>query len=104
MVVSSFLVIGNSNCQHLPITIIVQQLAILSSFYQYADRRRKVPFSNPITMIERSPIEAYAGAVALSEDHVQAALARIDQSTLIGQRNYTLLLVLFNTGGGVGGG
>ncbi len=79
-----------------------QRLAILSSFYQYADTRRKVPFSNPITMIERSPIEAYAGAVALSEDHVQAALAEIDQSTLIGQRNYTLLLVLFNTGGRVG--
>lgn len=79
-----------------------QRLAILSSFYQYADVRRKVPFSNPITMIERSPIEAYAGAVALSEDHVQAALARIDRSTLTGLRNYTLLLVLFNTGGRVG--
>jgi integrase len=79
-----------------------QRLAILSSFYQYADIRRKVPFSNPITMIERSPIEAYAGAVALSEDHVQAALARIDRSTLVGLRNYTLLLVLFNTGGRVG--
>jgi integrase len=79
-----------------------QRLAILSSFYQYADTRRKVPFSNPITMIERSPLEAYAGAVALSEDHVQDALAKIDRSTLIGQRNYTLLLVLFNTGGRVG--
>lgn len=79
-----------------------QRLAILSSFYQYADVRRKVPFSNPITMIERSPIEAYAGAVALSEDHVQAALSRIDRSTLTGLRNYTLLLVLFNTGGRVG--
>lgn len=79
-----------------------QRLAILSSFYQYADIRRKVPFSNPITMIERSPIEAYAGAVALSEDHVQAALARIDRSTLTGLRNYTLLLMLFNTGGRVG--
>jgi len=79
-----------------------QRLAILSSFYQYADIRRKVPFSNPITMIERSPLEAYAGAVALSEDHVQAALARIDRSTLTGLRNYTLLLVLFNTGGRVG--
>src|SRR5712692_2186608 len=79
-----------------------QRLAILSSFYRYADTRRKVPFSNPITMLERSPIEAYAGAVALSEDHAQAALAKIDRSTLIGQRNYTLLLVLFNTGGRVG--
>jgi integrase len=79
-----------------------QRLAILSSFYQYADIRRKVPFSNPITMIERSPIEAYAGAVALPEDHVQAALAKIDRSTLMGLRNYTLLLVLFNTGGRVG--
>jgi integrase len=79
-----------------------QRLAILSSFYRYADTRHKVPFSNPITMIERSPIEAYAGAVALSEDHVQAALAKIDRSTLIGSRNYALLLVLLNTGGRVG--
>jgi site-specific recombinase XerD len=79
-----------------------QRLAILSSFYQYADTRRKVPFSNPITMIERSPIEAYAGAVALSEDHVQATLASIDRSKLLGLRNYTLLLVLFTTGGRVG--
>ncbi len=79
-----------------------QRLAILSSFYRYADTRRKVPFSNPITMIERSPIEAYAGAIALSEEHVQAALATIDRSTLLGSRNYALLLVLFNTGGRVG--
>jgi integrase len=79
-----------------------QRLAILSSFYRYADTRRKVPFSNPITMIERSPIEAYAGAVALSEDHAQIALATIDRSTLTGKRNYALLLVLFNTGGRVG--
>jgi integrase len=79
-----------------------QRLAILSSFYQYADIRRKVPFSNPITMVERSPVEAYAGAVALSEEHVQAALAQIDRSTLIGLRNYTLLLILFTTGGRVG--
>ena len=79
-----------------------QRLAILSSFYQYADTRRKVPFSNPITMIERSPIEVYAGAIALSEEHVQAALAAIDRSTLLGSRNYALLLVLFNTGGRVG--
>src|SRR2546421_9189125 len=52
-----------------------QRLAILSSFYRYADTRRKVPFSNPITMVERSPVEAYAGAVALSQDHVETALA-----------------------------
>jgi integrase len=79
-----------------------QRLAILSSFYQYADRRRKVPFSNPITMIERSPVEAYAGAVALSEEQVQQALASIDRSTLLGQRNYALLLVLLTTGARVG--
>ncbi len=61
-----------------------QRLAILSSFYKYADIRRKIPFSNPITMIERSPVEAYAGAVALSENQVQAALASIDGLHLSG--------------------
>lgn len=79
-----------------------QRLAILSSFYKYADIRRKVPFSNPISMIERSPVEAYAGAVALTEDHVQNALASLDRTTLTGKRNYALLQVLLNTGGRVG--
>jgi integrase len=53
-------------------------------------------------MIERSPVEAYAGAVALSEEQVQQALASIDRSTLLGQRNYALLLVLLTTGARVG--
>jgi hypothetical protein len=32
MVVSFFLVIGNSNCQHLPITIIVQHFEEVKAF------------------------------------------------------------------------
>ncbi len=79
-----------------------QRLAVISSFYQYADMKRKVPFSNPLTMVERSTVEPYSGAVALSEDHVQAALAKIDRSTLLGQRNFALLQILLNTGGRVG--
>lgn len=79
-----------------------QRIAILSSFYRYADTRRKIPFSNPITMVERSPIEAYGGAMALSEEHVQGILTTIDRSTLLGRRNYALLQILLNTGGRVG--
>lgn len=78
------------------------RLAIISSFFQYADQRRKVPFSNPITMVKRSKVEAYAGAVALDEDHVRAALAAIDQEMLLGKRNFALLVFLLNTGSRVG--
>lgn len=79
-----------------------QTLAALSSFYQYADMRNKSPFLNPITMVERSPIEEYDGAEALPLEDVPMLLEAIDQTTLQGKRDYALLQVLFNTGARVG--
>lgn len=74
------------------------RLAALSSFYGYAERNVKIPFANPIKIIERSPVEAYASAVALEEEDVREALRQIDTTTLIGKRDAALLQVLFNTG------
>ena len=74
------------------------RLAVLSSFYGYAERNVKVPFANPISIIERSPVEAYAGAVALEQDEVRAALRKITTTTLQGKRDAALLQVLLNTG------
>jgi len=74
------------------------RLAVLSSFYGYAERNVKVPFANPISIIERSPVEAYAGAVALEQDDVRVALGKITTTTLQGKRDAALLQVLLNTG------
>ncbi len=74
------------------------RLAALSSFYSYAERNVKIPFANPIKIIERSPVEAYASAVALEEDDVREALRQINTTTLLGKRDMALLQVLLNTG------
>jgi len=74
-----------------------QRLAILSSFYQTAIKRG-VLTANPITTIDRRPVEDYASAVSLDQREVRAQLDRIDRSTLAGKRDYALIGVLLNTG------
>src|SRR5207237_2853954 len=74
------------------------RLAALSSFYDYAGRNMKIPFSNLIEIVDRSPSEAYAGAVALESEDVRSCLASIDTSTSAGKRDYALLQMLLNTG------
>lgn len=74
------------------------RLATLSSFYDYAGRNMKIPFANPIEIVDRSPAEAYAGAVALESEDVRSCLANIDTGTPAGKRDYALLQLLLNTG------
>lgn len=74
------------------------RLATISSFYDYAERNVKIPFTNPIKIVERSSVEAYSSAVALEQEDVRTALQQIDTSTLAGKRDAALLQVLFNTG------
>jgi integrase/recombinase XerD len=74
-----------------------QRLAILSSFYEYAKRQRLVKV-NPIDLLERSHVQAYAGAQPLDTDEIAAALRTIDRTTLLGARDYSLLAVLLQTG------
>lgn len=74
-----------------------QRLAILSSFYQTAIKRG-VLTANPMTTIDRRPVEDYASAVSLDQRDVRAQLDQIDRATLAGKRDYALLGVLLNTG------
>jgi integrase len=75
-----------------------QRLAILSSFYAFAVGEEVVA-SNPITRIKRSTVQPYAGAAPLEDRAaVRCALAAIDRTTAIGQRDYALLLLALQTG------
>lgn len=73
------------------------RLAVLSSFYSFGVKRGHLAH-NPIDRIERARVQEYAGARPLSPEDVQARLAAIDRSTLIGARDYALLLLALYTG------
>jgi site-specific recombinase XerD len=77
---------------------ISQRLAILSSFYTFIHRRNLLPCENPIAVLDRPPIEAYAQAEPLDAAYIRQRLAAIDRSELAGKRDYALLAVLLTTG------
>ncbi len=70
-----------------------QRLAILSSFYDYARAKRAVG-ENPVDLVERRPVQAYADARALDPADVRERVAAIDRGALEGQRDYALLLLV----------
>jgi integrase len=75
-----------------------QRLAILSSFYAFAVGEEVVA-GNPVTRIKRSTVQPYAGAAPLEDRAaVRSALAAIDRTEPIGQRDYALLLLALQTG------
>ncbi len=80
-------------------------LAILSSFYEYALARYLLApmddqghIANPIKIVTREKVEPYQGIHWLEPEEAQAALKKIDRSTDLGKRDYALLVVLLNTG------
>src|SRR5215470_15592384 len=73
------------------------RLACLSSFYNYARRKKLYTGDNPIEAVDRAKVQEYAYAEPLDEETVHAALAAIDQSTMRGARDYALLSVLLQT-------
>jgi site-specific recombinase XerD len=75
-----------------------QRLAIISSFYSFARKRGLLQIENPISRVERRPVQLYAQAEALTPDDVRAGLAAIDRSKLVGKRDYALLSVALLTG------
>ena len=75
-----------------------QKLAILSSFYSYARTHDLLQGGNPITRVDRRPVQGYAGAGALPYLQVRARLAAIDRATLAGKRDYALLALALQTG------
>lgn len=74
-----------------------QRLACISSFYTFVRKRQLLHVDNPVEMVERRKVQAYAGAVPLSKNHVAARLAEIDRSTLVGKRDYALLTLALGT-------
>jgi integrase/recombinase XerC len=76
-----------------------QRLAILSSFYTFAERRGLVAGGNPIRLVDRRPVQAYASAEPLSAAIVEQRVRAIDRTTLLGKRDYALLAVFLQTGG-----
>lgn len=70
-----------------------QRLAILSSFYTYANTQDLLALDNPILRVERRRVDAYAGAQPLSYAMIQERLAALDTTTLVGARNRALLMV-----------
>lgn len=75
-----------------------QRLAIVSSFYVFAERRSWLTSGNPLRLVERRPVQAYASAAPLSPVLVQQRLAAIDRSDRAGLRDYALLAVFLQTG------
>ncbi len=75
-----------------------QKLAILSSFYSYATKRGLLESANPLARVDRRPVQGYARAQALPYLEVRARLATIDRATLVGKRDYTLLVLALQTG------
>jgi integrase len=75
------------------------RLAIVSSWYRSAMKKAPKRFpTNPIVLVERKPVQAYASAQALYPAEVQPRLAQINTDTLDGHRDYALLLLAFATG------
>ncbi len=80
-----------------------RRLAILSSFYTYAKRHDMLdvtsePIRNPVELVERARMQAYAAAQALDAGDVADQLAAIDRVTLAGKRDYALLSLALSTG------
>lgn len=75
-----------------------QRLAIISSFYVYGRKAGVLMGENPIDRVERRPVQRYAAAQALPNDDVKQRMARIDRTTLDGQRDYCVLAVGLQTG------
>lgn len=75
-----------------------QRLAVISSFYDYARRRRLLTRANPLEMVERIHDEAYKSAAPLDARVIAAALDKIDGDTLLGMRDYALLTIGLSTG------
>ena len=74
-----------------------QRLAIISSFYTFANKRGLLN-GNPIARVERRVVDPYAGARALDYAEIRSRMTAIDRMTPVGARDYALLAVALQTG------
>ncbi len=87
-------------------TTINLRLSALSSFYDYCLHRHvqiiggaevALATANPVRRVERATIRPYGKARYLSADEVKALLGAVDRSTVIGARDYALLVTFVYT-------
>lgn len=74
-----------------------QQLAIISSFYDYAIKHEKLK-ANPMRRIDYPKVQEYASAEPMDYIEVTRCMKRIDLTGRMGQRDFALLAVAFTTG------
>ena len=75
-----------------------QKLAIISSFYGFVEKRGLLALPNPIRLVDRRPVQAYAGSESIDLPTLQQRLQAINRITLLGQRDYAPLAVFLQTG------
>jgi site-specific recombinase XerD len=76
-----------------------QRLAIVSSFYAFAHKRRLLLTENPVGTLERGKVQTYRSAAPFRNAEALARrLRHIDRSTVQGLRDYALLAVMLQTG------
>jgi len=78
------------------------RVAIISSFYRFAKRRRLIKLENPTELLDRKRVRAYEHAEALDFQELAQILGQIDRTKLPGKRDYALLLIAATTGRRVG--
>jgi len=76
---------------------IALRLAALASFYAYAKGRRLID-ENPVEGVERPKTKPYQSARWLTSEQARKLLALPDRETLVGKRDYALLLMALTTG------
>lgn len=78
-----------------------QRLAILSSFYTYLQEQlseQDCEYVNPIALVKKRKVQAYADAAPLDGDDLTERLQHINRDTLAGKRDYALLAIGLQTG------
>lgn len=72
-----------------------RRIASVSSFYRYCQRHGLIrdKLDNPALLVERRPVQRYAQATPLNTNFILTALKRIDRQSLMGLRDYALLLI-----------
>jgi integrase len=75
-----------------------QRLAILSSFYTFANKRGFLLCGNPIASVERVRVQSYQHAQPLDADEVAERMGAIDRTKKQGARDYAMLAIFLQTG------
>ena len=75
-----------------------QRLAVVSSFYIFANRAELLTGVNPIEKVDRRKVQEYGSAAPLNASDVKRKLAAIDRTITDGKRDYALLSVALSTG------